>query len=629
MKRLFLLAAVLAALAAPVAPSRAQTQAPDNSLAKLQEIAIIEEKLMVPMRDGVRLATDIFRPKAPGNYPVVLSRTPYDFNPWGNGEARTGNYRTALKYVERGYIYVVQNERGRYFSEGVWDILGTPVSDGEDMIEWLATRDWSNGKVGLIGCSSTAEWQMEVAAQHPKGLAAIVPQGFGAGVGRVGQYYEQGNWYRGGAVQMLFTEWLYGVQDVMRPQFAPGTSQEDLIRLSRFYDLAAEKPAVDWSKAFWTLPTINIMEAAKGPKGVFEGLMKRKPNDPAWYRGGLYHDDQAINVPAYWFVSWYDVSQGPNIALFNHVRATAPTAAVRDQQYLVIGPTTHCGFTRATENTMVGELNVGDARLDFDELTFGWFDRHLKGDENGVKADLPRVQYYTMGSNKWQASDVWPPADAVPTTFFLSSGGKANSVFGDGALSTMAPRRDTPDSFSYDPKFPVPTLGGNFCCMGNAAQPGAFDQRQMEARQDILVYTTEPFAEGVEVTGAIDVTLFVTSDAKDTDFTVKLLDVYPDGRSYNIDETILRARYREGYEKEVFMQPGTVYELTLSPMTTSNFFAPGHRIRVEVSSSNFPRFDRNMNTGGNNWDEAVGVVANNVVHHSAQYPSRIVLPIRR
>ena len=233
-----------------------------------------------------------------------------------------------------------------------------------------------------------------------------------------------------------------------------------------------------------------------------------------------------------------------------------------------------------------------------------------------------------MGINKWQTSDTWPPKSAKMVTFYLTSKGSANSVFGDGILTTNPPGpKDNPDAFTYDPAFPVPTLGGGFCCMGNAFKAGVFDQRQLETRQDILVYSTDPLKEGVEVSGPVKITFYVSSNAKDTDFTVKLLDVYPDGRSYNLVQTIQRARYREGYKKQVFMEKGKVYMLPVSSMSTSNYFAPGHRIRIEVSSSNFPRFARNLNTGGNNYDETKGVVAHNKLHHSVVYPSQIRLSI--
>jgi predicted acyl esterase len=241
---------------------------------ELRSIAVVDRKLMVPMRDGVRMQADVYRPKdASRTYPVVFSRTPYNFNWW---DVRTGAPRsmaTPLDAVKRGYAYVEMNERGHFFSEGNYDILGAPVTDGEDAIAWLATQPWSNGKVGLIGCSSTAEWQMAVAARNPKGLAAIIPQGFGAGVGRVGPYYEQGNWYRGGAVQMLFIAWLYGQQNQVRPMFPPGTSQEQLIQASRLFDLAPQMPPVDWAQALRHLPSIDIIKAVNGPTGIYADSM--------------------------------------------------------------------------------------------------------------------------------------------------------------------------------------------------------------------------------------------------------------------------------------------------------------------------------------------------------------------
>jgi putative CocE/NonD family hydrolase len=243
------------------------------------------------------------------------------------------------------------------------------------------------------------------------------------------------------------------------------------------------------------------MKAAGGPAGIFAdraevstggAMIKRAPNDPAWYRGGLWHDNMPVNVPGLWFMSWYDVSVGPNLAAYNHVRQTA-RGEIGREQYAVIAPTLHCGYTRATEDTVVGEREMGDARLDYDALIYGWFDRFLKGEQNQILEKTPRVQYFTMGLNKWQSSDAWPPAGAHPVTFYLSSGGSANSLNGDGALVTAPPDADKPDRFTYDPMNPVPSYGGNVCCTGNAVTGGSFDQRTMEARADILVYTSEPF----------------------------------------------------------------------------------------------------------------------------------------
>ena len=602
--------------------------AQNNVLEQLEEIAIIDQKVMIPMRDGIRLATDIYRPKTDEPVPVIFSRTPYNFNSWGDGEQRTRTAQRALEAVKRGYAYVVQNERGRYYSEGEWDILGVPLTDGYDAFSWMKDQDWCNGKIGTLGCSSTAEWQMAVAALDHPSHAAMVPQGYGAGVGRVGDINEQGNWYRGGAEQMLFFSWLYGVEhDKFKPRIPAGATQEDLIRISRFYDLAPENPPVDMSKALQHLPLTDILQNIGGKREIYDKMIVRKPNDPAWYEGGLYHDDMDFGVPSFWFASWYDVSITPNIALFNHVRANASDAEVRDNQYLVIAPTLHCGFTRATENTIVGERSVGDARLNYNEQIYAWFDLWLKGASNDFKEKTPRIQYYTMGSNIWQHAETWPPENTAMVSYYLHSEGSANSSNGDGVLSTRKPVEDYSDSFTYDPMDPVPSYGGNVCCTGNAVKGGSFDQQQMETRDDILVYTTDVLEEGLEVSGFIESTLYVSSDAKDTDFTIKLIDVYPDGSAYNLDETIQRVRYREGYDKEVFMEDGEVYKVDLTPMSTSNYFAKGHRIRIEISSSNFPRFARNMNTGGNNYDETEGVVAKNKVHHSAVYPSVIHLPI--
>jgi uncharacterized protein len=607
--------------------------------AELQSIAIVERKMMIPMRDGTRIATDVYRPKDTSKkYPAIFVRTPYNFNYWDVRSGVPRDLSSELAAVKRGYAYVQMNERGRFFSEGNYDILGPPLTDGVDELEWISKQSWSNGKVGTIGCSSTAEWQMAVAAQGHPAFTTMIAQGYGAGVGRVGGFYEQGNWYRGGAVQMLFIAWLYSQQNQVRPMFSPQATQEELIGASRAFDLAPQLPPVDWSQALRHLPVRDIMKAAGGPKGIFAdrmpvatggAMIEREPNDPAWYKGGLWHDNMKIDIPGFWFMSWYDVSIGPNLAAFNHVRKTA-SPAVADKQYAIIAPTLHCAFRRATENTIVGERSVGDARLNYDELTYGWFDHFLKGENNGILEKMPRVRYYTMGLNKWQTSDTWPPRGAEQMKFFLSSGGKANTAAGDGVLAAAAPAADNPDRFEYDPMNPVPSRGGNVCCTGNAITAGSFDQKENEARPDVLVYSTEPLKEGIEVSGPIEVTLYVSSDAKDTDFTVKLLDVYPDGRAYNLDETIQRMRYREGYDKpNVWMQTGKVYKVTLSPLTTSNYFAAGHRIRIEVSSSNFPRFDRNLNTGGRNFDEAKGVVARNAVHHSKQYPSEIKITVVR
>ena len=639
--RVFLACAFVSTIALAVARAQQALLTPAQKEQRLQtekeleSLAVIERKLLMPMRDGVRLATDIYRPKnAPGKVPTIWVRTPYNFNFWDIRNGVPADMTTILTAIQRGYAYVLQNERGHFFSEGNYDILGAPRTDGDDALSWISSQPWSNGKVGTTGCSSTAEYQMGIAAMGNPAHAAMNVQGFGAGVGRVAPYYEQGNWYRGGAVQMLFIAWLYGEQNQVRPMFRANASRADLIRESKSFDLAQQLPPVEWSKALWHLPEQDILKALDAPPGIFADAMpvptggrmiQRTPNDAAWYQGGLYHDDMPLSVPGLWFMSWYDVSIGPNLALYNHVRKNAK-GEIANGQWAIIAPVTHCAYTRATEDTIVGERDMGDARLDYQQIIYSFFDRFLKGDKSPRLDALAKVTYYTMGSNKWQSSDAWPPAGAHPLTMFLSSAGHANSLTGDGLLVASPPEADQPDTFTYDPINPVLSYGGNVCCTGDAVQAGAFDQRRMEARSDILVFTSEPFKQGTELSGPMIPTLYVSSDAKDTDFTVKVLDVYPDGRAYNLDESIQRMRYRDGYDKPlVWMASGGVYKVTLQPLNTSNYFEAGHRLRIEVSSSNFPRFDRNLNTGGNNYDESRGVVAHNAVHHSRQYPSQITV----
>jgi putative CocE/NonD family hydrolase len=640
-----LLLAILIACA--VEPARAQARQQDaatiarrNAVEKeLESVAIIERKVMVPMRDGKRMQADIYRPKDESKkYPIIFVRTPYNFNYWDVELGAPRDMTAALDAVKRGYAYIEMNERGRYFSEGDYDILGTPLTDSDDALDWMGGLAWSADKVGLIGCSSTAEWQLAVASRGNKALATFIPESFGAGVGRVAPYYEQGNWFRGGAVQMLFATWLYdaGLQtNEGKPNFPPSMSREALVTAAKSYDLAAHSPTVDWSKALQHLPEKDILADVGSEHGIYAdrtpsgkpGMILRTPNDPAWYLGGLWNDSMRIDIPGLWMMTWYDVSVAPNLAAYNYVRKTADPA-IANEQYAVIAPVGHCSYKRATEHTVVGERDMGDARLDYDALTYGWFDHFLKGEDNGLLAKTPKVQYYTMGSNKWQSSDTWPPAGAKPVTFFLASEGHANSLSGDGALLANPEQNDAADKFVYDPMNPAPTHGGGFCCMGADFKPGALDQRSNESRSDVLVYSTGPLKEGMEVTGSVEVTLYVSSDAKDTDFTVKLIEVLPDGTAYNIDENIQRARYREGYEKPpVWMEKDKIYKIAFQPMQTSNYFAAGHELRIEVSSSNFPRYDRNLNTGGDNVSEWQGVVAHNQIHHSAQYPSSITLSV--
>jgi hypothetical protein len=623
---MYAFAAIL--LSAQLQSANAQTDyskfSPSAMEAELKRLARVETKVLVPMRDGVGLSTDVYRPKlsdAPA--PTVFIRTPYNMNTLSGL-----SLRQVLEGVERGYAVVLQNERGRYFSEGDFEILGRPRTDGYDALSWIASQPWSNGKVGTLGCSSTAEWQLQLAAANHPAHAAMVPMASGAGIGRVGDFLEQGNWYRGGVPRILFSIWLYGVDNPLRPEIPRGLDAETRQRVSTYNDLDADKPDVNWSRHVSHLPYSDLLTSLGEPRGLNEDLIARLPNDPAWFEGGLYHDAEGWGVPALWFNSWYDVSIGPNMALFNHARAAGLDEETRDNQFAVIAPNNHCQFFNLGPDFVSGDRALGDASFDVTGNIWTFFDRFLKGRPEAFPASVARVRYFSMGDNVWKSAEAWPPKQAKEMRLYLRSRGDANSIFGDGRLSFDPPRAGEPkDDFVYDPMNPVPTVGGGDCCNGGLVKAGAFDQRSVEARNDVLVYTTDPLEKPVEIAGFVDAVLHVSSDAKDTDFSVKLVDVGPEGDAIILDDTIMRARFRDGYDREVFMSPDEVYKLDFTPMTTANVFAAGHRIRVEISSSNFPKFVRNLNTGGRNEFESKGVAARNSVHHSKGRASYISLPV--
>jgi putative CocE/NonD family hydrolase len=622
--KLVSLAAAVALCATPLAAQDYSRYSEDGLKAELAETGIAETAVLVPMRDGVGLSTNIYRPRdAKGPLPTILWKTPYNEH-----KLRGSTLRYATEAVKRGYAFLVQNERGRYFSEGKYEILGKPQTDGYDALSWIAKQPWSNGKVGTLGCSSSAEWQLALAAQDHPAHAAMVPMASGAGIGKVGRFQEQGNWYTGGVPRNLFFVWLYGVDNPLRPQLPANLDPKVRARIAGYNDLDAKKPDVDWVKQIQHLPVSEMLTDLGEPPATFETFINRTPADPGWREGGLYHDDMGWGVPSLWFDSWYDVSIGPNLELFNHARQVKGDAEAAANQYVVVGPNAHCQFAKLGPDMVVGERQMGDTSFDVDGMVFRWFDRWLKGDRSAFPATTPHVQYYTMGANKWQRGQQWPPREASPVRMYLTSNGRANSLNGDGKLSRTPPPAGMPaDGYRYDPMNPVQTVGGGDCCNGGLVKPGAYDQRGVEARNDVLVYTSEPLSQPMEVTGFVDAVLAVSSSAKDTDFAVKLVDVAPDGTAFILGDTILRARYRDGYDKPVMMAPGQVYTIKPTPMTTSNTFLPGHRIRVEVTSSNFPKFVRNLNTGGTNESEKVGVVADNRIHHDAGALSYIELPV--
>ena len=587
-----------------------------------------EDMVMIPMRDGVRLYNLILFPKGRPrqNLPTVLVRSPYPIDP------RKPNFpRQVRSFLEHGYAVVYENARGRYFSQGTYTYLVRSGDDGFDTVDWITRQPWSNGKLGTFGCSGSAEEQHKLNASHPAGLAATVPMSSGAGIGRVGPYNEHGNFYRGGAIQMGWFNWYYGYGYTDRPQFPSDTSREKLIQLHRYWSLEPQNiPPSDIETRIWTLPINSIMNRMRAAPSDMDRFVTRAPNDPAWEELDAGGEGDTYSAPMLMINAWYDISLGPNTAMFEYQAAHGANATARENLFMVIAPTTHCTQGSVeSEHTIVGERDMGDARFDYIGLIQRWFDHWVKGVDNGVIHE-PKVRAYMMGSNRWQTYGEWPPREVAYKAFYLGSGGHANTAAGDGRLSKLRPGSGGSDTFLYDPLNPVPSHGGGQQGWGinsTVFKAGADDQRLLETRRDVLVYTTPPLRKPLAVMGPVSVSLYLSSDRKDTDLTVKLLDVYPDGRAYNLDESIQRVRWREGWDHPVFMEPGHVYKVNVGPLQTGNTFLPGHRVRIEVSSSNFPFFERNLNTGGHNYDESVPLVARNAIHHGGHYPSTIVLPV--
>jgi putative CocE/NonD family hydrolase len=608
-----------------VAQAQAQQPIPDV-------IGKAMEHLSVSMRDGVQLDTSVYLPKGPGPFPAIVVRSPYP-------NARPDEPGAAFdrKLMERGYALVLQNERGMYMSGGHHVYMANAGPDGYDTLSWVAKQPWSTGKIGTYGCSSTAEDQLALMAlNHPAHQAAVV-LGFGAGIGKIGPYAEQGNIYRGGALQLLFASWMRdyigasGPGADERPMFRSNLSSEDKTRLSKLYSLKLNNYATtgkvsteDMLKFYSHLPTADLIKAVDGPRTDWDEFARWTPADPKWKKISFANEGDTFGVPALWGVSWYDVSVGPNLYLYDYVRQHIAANRPKDQEYLIVSPGTHCTFQRQPAKGPVGERDIGDASYDFDTRILDFYDWKLKGIENGSSAQ-PKVMTYQMGENRWISGDRSMTRPPHSVSYFLISQNGANSVYGDGALIPAPAAGREADSFVYDPRRPVQTLGGGACCMGGIPAAGAYDQAAVEARQDVLVYSTTPLTEPLRVRGPVTLELYVSSDAPDTDVTVKLTDVYPDGRSYNLDDSIYRLRYRDGFDRPQLMQNGKVYKVVLPPMFTGNTFLPGHRLRLQISSSNFPRYDRNLNTGAENSTTTETRVARNAIHHSSVYPSRISL----
>ena len=562
-------------------------------------------------RDGVVLRADVYRPDAPGRRPVLLSRLPYD----KSQRRRPGDVDI---FVEHGYVVIFQDTRGRFASDGDdYYPLIHEGEDGYDAVEWAATLPYSDGNVGTMGQSYLGATQYLLAPTRPPHLKASFPASASS------DFHQSWVYHTGGAFEL---GWQIPYAILMaRDTIARRKLSETLVpELERVLAPAATPWAPPLSpEAYRRLPLMAWAELL-APVAPYIGDYLRHPTDgPTWWALNLERRHGQIDVPMYHVSSWYDIFLHGGLANFSGLRRNAMTETARRAQKLIVGPWAHLfPYTNPT-STGTGDIDFGrDALISLHDIQLRWFDHWLKGVDTGI-LDEPPVKIFVMGDNRWRDEGEWPLARTRYTPWYFHSGGRANTSAGDGVLDARAPAEESADQFTYDPDDPVPTRGGNTLILPMGVQ----DQRPVEARADVLVYTSAVLAEPLEVTGPIVVTLHAASSASDTDFTAKLVDVRPDEYAQNLADGIVRARYRASRESATPLTPGAVTHFTIDLWATSHVFLPGHRIRVEISSSNFPRFDRNLNTGE---DPATGTrreVARQTVFHDARYPSHIVLPI--
>jgi len=558
----------------------------------------IEHGVKVQMRDGTTLRADIYRPSAPGKYPVLLQRTPYD---------KRGDVDFGLKGVARGYVVIVQDVRGRYTSDGDWYPFLHESDDGYDTIEWVASLPYSDGRVGMFGGSYVGATQMLAAIAHPPHLAGICPV-------VTASNYHDGWTYQGGALEQWFDEsWTSGLaQDTLNRSVSHHTNALNGI---------STLPLSNYP-LFPLPPSSTGNELLHSLAPYFLDWLAHPSYDDYWKRWSIEEHYPDIRVPALTVAAWYDIFQGGSIRNYVGLKAHAADDAARKGQHLLVTIGGHAGSAQK-----VGDVDFGpDAPFDEDEVTLRWYDHLFKNISNEFSGPK-RVRIFVMGLNQWRDEDDWPLASAHETKYFLHSAGNANSAAGDGTLTATAPRSEQPDQYNYDPANAVPTVGGPLCCDSTHLGPGPRDQKMVESRQDVLVYSTPALSQDTEVTGNIQLDLFAKSSVADTDFTAKLVDVAPDGFAQNLTEGIVRARYRNSQETPELMKPGEVYQFKIDLWSTSNVFRKGHRIRLEISSSNFPRFDRNLNGTGEPTGDAKPTIAANAVLHDSQHPSALVLPI--
>jgi putative CocE/NonD family hydrolase len=557
-------------------------------------------------RDAVTLHADIYRPKADGKFPVILMRTPYDKSV---GWAAAPAYQIAT----HGYVVIVQDVRGRYTSEGEFYPFRHEAADGYDTVEWAAALPYSNGKVGMTGGSYVGATQMLAAIAHPPHLAGICP------AVTASNYHE--NWtYQGGALEQWFDQnWA--------TQLATNTMwrliEKDTNALLGAPTLPlTQYPAFNYA----ALPAGAAATAQIAP--YYLDWLAHPSYDAYWKQWSIEEHFSDIQVPALHIGGWYDIFLDGTIRNYMGIKAHGGSEAARNGQRLLIQIGGHAGFGRR-----IGDVEFGDEALKFPStsVVIAWYDYLFKGVQNefGTEGSAAgkSVHVFVMGENKYHQESDWPPPEAKQIRYFLHSGGSANSLRGDGALSLTAPKKETADKFTYDPGNPVATMGGSLCCDAEHYEPGPRDQRAAENRSDVLVYSTKPLAEDMEVTGQVSLELWAKSSAVDTDFTAKLVDVSPDGLATNLTDGILRMRYRDSQEKPELMNPNQVYKVLVDLWATSNVFTKGHVLRLEVSSSNFPRFDRNLNTGADQATSREFVSAVNTILHDAEHPSALIIPV--
>jgi putative CocE/NonD family hydrolase len=568
----------------------------------------IEKDIAVPMRDGTVLKADLYRPDGPERLPVLLNRTPY-----GKSGPMIRQALDSVRAALNDYNVVIEDCRGRYRSEGTWTCFFSELEDGYDTIEWAARQPWSDGKVGTWGSSYMGVTQWLAATQAPPSLKAMAPA-------LTASNYHDGWTYQGGAFSLGFNlSWTMLSLAPDRLMKARAHDPEASSELGRVIG------GIDQMRDFLNPIALRELPIFRIGAPFFFDWLDHPAYDDYWRKIDIEGHHDRITVPAFNIGGWYDIFLGGTLRNFSGMQARGATAQARSGQQLMVGPWAH-GLPRTN---MSGEVDFGyrstPLSIDQDRLILNFFDRWLKNIQRGP-APAP-VRLFVMGPNRWREENEWPLARTQWRRFYLHSRGRANSAAGDGALSPQPPGSEPPDSFVYNPLDPTPTRGGGLCCSQVVVPGGAFDQRAIESRADVLVYSTPALAEDVEVTGPLKLTLYASSSAPDTDFTAKLVDVSPDGSARNLTDGIIRARYRESWSDARLLTPGETCEYTIDLGSTCNVFAAGHRIRLEISSSNFPRFDRNPNTGHELFADSETQPALQTVMHRAGAASHLTLPV--